>query len=219
MDGMTIQDGIEIVPRWEWRTFATSLDRIEDRIAAILGRVEPRTSAEIYILRLGGPQNAKIRNDVLDVKHLRRVDAAGLELWEPVLKAKFPLSRGDVVAAFAELDLPPPKLGRETHTIEQFINELIAAQPLLRAARVVKSRRDFRLAGCTAEVVHLSVESLHLESFSLEHEEAGCILEALCDLSLITVPNTNYPQALKRALGLDDEDRNYRQGATHGSRN
>jgi exopolyphosphatase / guanosine-5'-triphosphate,3'-diphosphate pyrophosphatase len=213
VEAMTTQNDIKIVPRWEWRTFAASLDGIEDRIAAVLRRVEPRTSAEIYVLRLGGSQNAKIRNDVFDVKHLRQVDANGLELWEPMLKAKIPLSRSDLAAAFAELHLPPPKPGRETHTIEQFINELVAAQPQLRAARVGKSRRGFRFAGCTAEVVHLSVESLHLESFSLEHEQASCILEALRDLDLITVPNTNYPLALKRALGLEDEDRNYSQGA------
>ena len=82
----------EAKPRWEWRTFDTSLNAIEGRIAGALEHVAPHTSAEIYLLRLGGPQNAKIRDGILDVKRLQQVDVNGLELWEPVLKAKFPLS-------------------------------------------------------------------------------------------------------------------------------
>ena len=56
---MTIQGEAKIVLRWEWRTFDASLNAIEGRIAAALEQVAPHTSAEIYLLRLGGPQNAK----------------------------------------------------------------------------------------------------------------------------------------------------------------
>ncbi len=208
---MITEREVKIMPRWEWRTFDASLNAIEGRIAAALEQVAPHTSAEIYMLRLGGPQNAKVRDGILDVKHLHQVDVNGLELWEPVLKAKFPLSQNDVAAAFAEWRLSLPRLGRETYTSDQFINELIAAQPHLRAARVTKSRRHFSFAGCIAEFARLSVDSLHLESFSLEHEQTGPILEALSDLGLVNVSNTNYPLALKRALGLEGDIRNYNQ--------
>jgi hypothetical protein len=43
--------------------------------------------------RLHGPQNAKLRDGRIDIKRLQRVDDDGLELWEPVFKPKFPLSR------------------------------------------------------------------------------------------------------------------------------
>ena len=199
---MTIQGEAKIVLRWEWRTFDASLNTIEGRIAAALEQVAPHTSAEIYLLRLGGPQNAKIRDGILDVKRLHRVDVSGLELWEPVLKAKFPLSQNDIATAFVEWQLSLPRLGRKTYTIDQFTNELIAAQPHLRVAPVTKSRR------CIAEFARLSVDSLYLESFSLEHEQTGPILEALSDLGLVTLSNTNYPLALKRALGLEGDIRN-----------
>ena len=110
----------EAKPRWEWRTFDASLNAIEGRIAGALEHVAPHTSAEIYLLRLGGPQNAKIRDGILDVKRLQQVDVNGLELWEPVLKAKFPLSQNDVATAFLEWQLSLPDLGRKTYTIDQF---------------------------------------------------------------------------------------------------
>jgi exopolyphosphatase / guanosine-5'-triphosphate,3'-diphosphate pyrophosphatase len=208
---MTIQGEAKIVLRWEWRTFDASLNAIEGRIAAALEKVAPHTSAEIYLLRLGGPQNAKIRDGILDVKRLQQVDVNGLELWEPVLKAKFPLSQNDVATAFLEWQLSLPGLGRNTYTIDQFTNQLIAAQPHLRVAPVTKSRRRFSFAGCIAEFVRLSVDSLYLESFSLEHEQTGPIVEALNDLGLVSVSNINYPLALKRALGLEGDIRNSNQ--------
>ena len=208
---MIIQGVAKIVPRWEWRTFDASLNAIECRIAAALEHVAPHTSAEIYLLRLGGPQNAKIRDAILDVKRLHQVDVNGLELWEPVLKAKFPLSQNDVATAFLEWQLSLPGLGRNTYTIDQFTNQLIAAQQHLRVAPVTKSRRRFSCAGCIAEFARLSVDSLYLESFSLEHEQTGPILEALSDLGLANESNINYPLALKRALGLEGDIRNYNQ--------
>ena len=62
-----------------------------------------------------------------------------------------------------------------------------------------------------AEFVRLSVDSLYLESFSLEHEQTGPIVAALNDLGLVNVPNINYPLALKRALGLEGDIRNSNQ--------
>ena len=90
---MKTEGDAKIVPRWEWRTLDSSLNAIAVRFATALERVAPHTSAEIYLLRLGGPQNAKIRDGILDVKRLHQVDVSGLELWEPVLKAKFPLMK------------------------------------------------------------------------------------------------------------------------------
>jgi hypothetical protein len=199
---MATKDSNKIVPRWEWRTFAASLDALERTIGA-LADVAPRESSEIYILSLHGPDNAKIRDGLLDIKRLHQVDDDGLELWEPVFKAKFPLGRADVAAAFSEWHLPLPALTRDNYTSEEFFNSLIAAQPALRVARVEKSRRGFVFQGCIAEIVRLSVDSHPLQSFSLEHEDRALILAALKQLGLDSRANTSYPLGLKRALGLE----------------
>jgi hypothetical protein len=174
-----------------------------ERAIGPLADVAPRNSSEIYILSLHGPQNAKLRDGLIDIKRLQQVDDDGLELWEPVFKAKFPLGRCDIAVAFSEWHLPLPALSRDSYTIEEFFNSLIAAQPALRVARVDKSRRGFDFQGCIAEFVRLSVESRSLQSFSLEHEDRSLILAALEQLGLDSHANTSYPLGLKRALGLD----------------
>ena len=79
-----------IVPRWEWRTFGERFDAADNRLA----RLEPdrvQESDEIYLLSLRGDASIKVRDDLMDVKHLQRVSEQGLELWMPVMKASFPL--------------------------------------------------------------------------------------------------------------------------------
>ncbi|MGE5201844.1 MAG: hypothetical protein ACM3O6_07235 [Acidobacteriota bacterium] len=204
----------EIVPRWEWRCFAPSLATIEQAVA-IPSDTPSRESDEIYMLDPAGTENAKIRDGILDIKRLRQTDADGLELWEPVFKARFPLSRSDLAAASAVWPLPLETLPRETHTVEQFIEAAVALRAGLRAVRVRKSRRAFTHAGCIAELVRLVVEARTLESFSLEHEDRARILGALRMLGLDPHANTNYSLGLRRALGLARATAGRQKGSRH----
>jgi len=192
----------KIVLRWEWRCFAPSLATIA-RAVSIPSDAALRQSDEIYVLDARGTENVKIRDGALDIKRFRQIDADGLELWEPVSKARFPLSRSDLAAVSAVWPLLLETLPRETYTIEQFIEEVISLRAYLHVVRVHKSRRVFTFAGCIAELVRLAVESRTLESFSLEHEDAKRILAALHTLGLDGHANTNYSLGLRRALGLE----------------
>ena len=205
----------KIVPRWEWRSFAPSLPTIAQAVA-IPSDVASRESDEIYLLGRSGTANVKIRDGVLDIKRLRQIDADGLELWEPVFKAHFPLGRSDLAAASAVWPLPLETLPRETYTINQFIEEVISLRADLHAVRVHKSRRVFTFAGCIAELVRLNVESRTLESFSLEHEDPKRILAALHTLGLDGHANTNYSLGLRRALGLTRATTELQKGSYHG---
>jgi exopolyphosphatase/guanosine-5'-triphosphate,3'-diphosphate pyrophosphatase len=190
-----------IVPRWEWRCFAPSLAHLA-QAASLPADAAPRDSDETYILDLSGrlSDSVKIRDGVLDVKRLLQTDASGLELWEPVLKARFPLDRKDVAAVFGPCMPPSAALTRDAYTLEQ----LVAAQPALRVVAVHKSRRGFGFAGCLAELAQITAGSASLESFSLEHEDPRRVLAALRMLGLDAHANTNYILGLKRALGLAD---------------
>ena len=205
----------KIVLRWEWRCFAPSLATIAQAMA-IPSDAASRESDEIYVLDLRGTENAKIRDGVLDIKRFPPIDADGLELWEPVFKARFPLSRSDLAAASAVWPLPLETLPRETYTIEQFIEEVISLRADLHVVRVHKSRRVFMFAGCIAELVRLAVESRTLESFSLEHEDPKRILAALLTLGLDGHANTNYSLGLRRALGLTCATTGQQKGSRHG---
>src|SRR5262249_54064474 len=85
---------VAVVPRWEWRTFGAGVDAIQALLSSVFDG-EPHRGTERYFIGPGGG-NVKIRDDLMDVKVLREVDAAGLERWEPVLKTGFPLGPPDV---------------------------------------------------------------------------------------------------------------------------
>lgn len=188
-----------IVPRWEWRCFAPSLVAMAEAAAMPAGFAS-RESDEIYLLDGTAVQNAKIRDGVLDIKRLRRTDADGLELWEPVFKAGFPLSRSDLAAACAAWTPPLETLRRDGLTIQQFIDALVARRPGLRIVRVHKSRRSFGFDACAAEWVRLRLDSRAIESFAIEHEDPAQLLAALRRLGLDGRGNTNYPEGLRRFL-------------------
>ena len=74
-----------IVPRWEWRTFGQDFGNAEKHFATLHAE-RVQSSEEIYLLAAGSNANVKIRDGLLDIKILERVDANGLEQWRPAIK-------------------------------------------------------------------------------------------------------------------------------------
>jgi exopolyphosphatase / guanosine-5'-triphosphate,3'-diphosphate pyrophosphatase len=72
-----------ITPRWEWRTFGNEHGPAEREILAEAAS-EAVESDERYLLG-SDRANVKLRDDLVDVKVLREVNADGLERWGPVL--------------------------------------------------------------------------------------------------------------------------------------
>ena len=62
-----------IVPRWEWRTFGEPLDAAEQFLASYDVKSD-HVSDEIYLLSVHSDASVKVRDGLMDVKHLRRVD-------------------------------------------------------------------------------------------------------------------------------------------------
>jgi hypothetical protein len=81
-------------------------------------------SEEIYLLHRSGPANGKIRDGRLDIKRLQELDVSRLELWRPVFKAGFPLSKEEIRDAFAVLDLPCPRLAQASYSSAAFLHEI-----------------------------------------------------------------------------------------------
>ena len=80
-----------LVPRWEWRTFGGSFGAAEEAFAALpVERVQE--SDELYLLAEDSDASVKVRDGLMDVKHLEAVDDDGLEQWVPVMKGTFPLA-------------------------------------------------------------------------------------------------------------------------------
>lgn len=190
-----------VIPRWEWRTFAPSLDDLRGKVNGVVFG-PPREVRETYFVCLKSSHNAKVRDGLMDLKWKKQVDADGLELWDPVLKSSFPVDAGVVPKLFEAWGLPLPALPRASYTLPELLGEVLEPNPALRAVRTVKRREGFTLDGTTCEFAHIVADGVPLESFCVEHEDPSLVLHVIRSLGLDSHQNINYPLGLKRALAL-----------------
>src|SRR6516225_4876212 len=112
-----------IIPRWEWRTFGERFGAADSRLAALTPE-RVQESDEAYLLSREADASVKVREGLMDIKHLEQVNDDGLEQWMPVMKATFPLSADDVRAVLAALHIAGLSLARATYTLDQLVDEL-----------------------------------------------------------------------------------------------
>jgi exopolyphosphatase/guanosine-5'-triphosphate,3'-diphosphate pyrophosphatase len=194
-----------IVPRWEWRAFGRGFGRAEETFAAMTPE-SVQESDELYLLSPGG-ENVKVRDDLMDIKVLREVDAGGLERWEPVMKAAFPLSAGDARRVLEALDLHPPSMERDEYPLERFLEELVEPAGLARVVRVRKRRARYTVGGCMAELSEVKADGRPVRTVAIESEDPDAVMAAVRDVGLGGWTNTSYPKALPALL--DDAPRRF----------
>src|SRR5215471_17620243 len=172
----------KIVPRWEWRTFGTQFGVAETRFAELTpGDVQE--SDELYFLG-GQDANVKVRDDLLDVKVLREVNADGLERWEPVMKKAFPLPAADAEKVFASLHLVAPQLNRDAYTLDQFMGELVLPGRALRPVKVHKRRVRYTVGGCISEFSDVRANEKATRTIAIEAEDAAAVVSAVASVGL-----------------------------------
>lgn len=189
------------IPRWEWRTIASSLGGLREALADVpIGTV--RNINETYLLCLRSSHNAKIRNSVMDLKWRKQVHPDGPELWDRVLRSEFPCKAGFILRLFQIWGIEPPDLRRLSYSRAQFLKEVVALHPALRALPVHKHEEAFMLDGAACAFHWIKSGDLRLEGFRIEHEDPALIAETLRSLDLGSHQNINTALGLKRALGL-----------------
>jgi exopolyphosphatase/guanosine-5'-triphosphate,3'-diphosphate pyrophosphatase len=187
-----------VVPRWEWRTFASSFGAAERAILALPpGPIQE--SDELYLLSPTTDANVKVRGGLLDIKALERVDAHGLEQWLPVLKAGFPLPSDAVARVCAELGVERPQ-AREGLDLDSLRAEL--ARRGVRAVAIHKRRHRYTIGGCTGELTELNADGVATRSVAIELEDPERVRAAVVATGLAGFENTSYPRGLKRLLGF-----------------
>ena len=193
---------VEIVPRWEWRTFGSGLGAAEQALDALeVERFEE--SADLYLLFKESDATVKIRHGVLDIKGLLTVDDDGLEQWVPVAKHRFPVSRDDVATALARLHvLTPPPLDRETYTPEELLDEVVRPIDALRAVMTHKRRTHHVVDGCMAEICAIRTDEGSTRSLVLESEDPARVMAALRSLGLAGRANVCMVRGLKALIGF-----------------
>jgi exopolyphosphatase/guanosine-5'-triphosphate,3'-diphosphate pyrophosphatase len=188
-----------IVPRWEWRAFGRGFGAAETALAST-GEVATQDSDELYLFS-GLGENVKVRDDLMDIKALREVDADGLERWEPVMKAGFPIPAADVTAVFEALHVPTPRLARPAYTLDQFLTELAEPSGKIRSVRIHKLRARFKIGGCMSELTDVEAEGRPSRTIAVESEDAAAVVAAIRSLGLGGYVNTSYPKAMAILLG------------------
>ena len=152
-------------------------------------------SDELYLLA-ATRANAKVRDDLLDIKLLREVDADGLERWEPVMKASFPLPAAEVSKVFDAIGVDPPPLTRDAYTLDQLLAELVEPGGAPRPVRVHKRRVRYTLGGCMAELSDVEAEGRATRTIAVESEDASAVIAAVRSIGLDGSVNTSYPLGL-----------------------
>ncbi len=189
-----------IVPRWEWRTFGASFGAAESRLTS-LSTQSTQDSDDLYLLSRRSDASVKSRDGLMDVKHLERVDADGLEQWKPVLKATFPLDAGELRVVLEELgvDIAPP-VG--VASLDGFVEALAASSPDLTAVMVHKRRDHYMVGGCMAELSTVSTAVGSTRTIALESEDPELVVAAVDELGLGSRRNVNAASGLKALVGF-----------------
>jgi exopolyphosphatase / guanosine-5'-triphosphate,3'-diphosphate pyrophosphatase len=191
----------EIVPRWEWRAFGSSFGPAEKRFDE-LSPERVQESDELYVLSRTADENVKVRDELLDVKHLEHVDADGLEQWVPVLKAPFPISAADVAPVLERLAGAVPPLTRDAYTLDELLTELVSVNPDLLAVHVHKRRQRYTIGGCMTELTDLQTDVGETRTVAVESEDPGRVIATVRDLGLGSFANVSFPRGLKALAGL-----------------
>jgi len=196
-------------PRFEFRTFGRDFDEaayLMSRLSApVPKKVWERTSEEIYIVsKTNDINNTKIRDGKMDIKtFVQEVD--GLEQWNPLMKAEFPISaevlKNEVYPAFK---VEVPAFDKDTYTFEEFM-EMVKSNPDLQAVKVEKQRFGYMVNNTICEVANVFINGASIVTVNSESTELDDIKKTIADLELEGVENINYLQAIKRVIGWIDK--------------
>jgi exopolyphosphatase / guanosine-5'-triphosphate,3'-diphosphate pyrophosphatase len=192
-----------IVPRWEWRTFGRRFGEAERRLADLAPSAE-REGDEVYLLSARSPSAVKVRDGLMDVKHLVEVDADGLEQWTPVMKTGFPIGSDDLRRVWAELDVDPSAISRDAYAPDQVLEELVGPNIDLTTVNVHKRRRHFERGGCMVELTYIEVGEGSITTIAVEAEDAQLVIDLVRSLGLGTRTNLSYPRRLKSPVGAGE---------------
>ena len=138
-----------------------------------------------------------MRGGLLDLKKLQTIDEDGLEQWEPILKAAFPVAATDLQSVLAALAVEH-QLERAEYTLEQLLGEL----PELLAVEVHKRRRHVTVGGAMAELSELSTDQGVLRTIAVESDDPALVTAAVRELGLDLRRNVSVPRGLKELVGL-----------------
>lgn len=192
----------ELQPRYEYRVWADTLEDVRNDFQRLATAPRTETSEETYLISATTDKcNAKIRGGRMNIKALLATEQE-LELWKPVLDAGFPLDKSVIAGKiFPCLELHAPDLRRPRYSMDEFVSEIILAQPQIALVTIFKRRARFLLDKCLAEFTLVSIGKIARETVAVESIEPDLVLRLIQQLHIAGMPNTSYIRQLKQVLG------------------
>jgi hypothetical protein len=196
-------------PRFEFRTFGRDFDDaayLMSRLSVpVPKKVWERYSEETYIVsKTNDVNNTKIRDGKMDIKtFVQEVD--GLEQWNPLMKAEFPIKKDILVnEVFPAFKVDMPDFDKDEYSYDEFI-EMIKNHPDLQAVKVEKQRFGYMVNDTICEVANVWINGAMVVTVNSESTETEDIKKTISDIELEGVENINYLQAIKRVIGWIDK--------------
>ncbi len=194
----------EIIPRWEWRTFGKEFGEGEAKIKELGTDCFVKKSSEKYILSKNSNENCKIRDDLMDIKSLKQVNADKLEQWYPTMKLTFPLSKESIADLFKNyFKVAVPEFKRDEYTYEQYLDELVSKCPDLEIVNVEKVRNICKIEDTTVEIAETQFNGVPNRTICVEHIDPALVMKVVNELGVTGYPNINYLKAMKMAVGME----------------
>jgi exopolyphosphatase / guanosine-5'-triphosphate,3'-diphosphate pyrophosphatase len=190
-----------VVPRWEWRSFGDRFD-VADGLLATLAPERERSGDELYFLSTHSDESVKVRDGLMDVKHILRVNDDGLELWTPVLKTGFPLHHDDLSTVFTTLGLTAPAPDQESCSLQRIVDELLPPHPDVRVVDVHKRRAHYAVDECTVELTELTADGMTTRTLSVESPDAAQVAAVVRRLGGADRRNVSVARGIKSMLGF-----------------
>lgn len=190
-----------IIPRWEWRTFKEDLASYVQTLKKY-GEANVRQSEEFYILSSASDENIKIREDLVDIKSFKNINADKLEQWDPIMKEGFPISGDNLKKLFTVFKVPAPEFKRNEYTYQQFLDEVINPNPALKVVNVKKVRYIYKINDCAVEYAETEFNGVPSQTACVEHIDPAVVMTTVNELGLVGYENINYIKAMKKAVGM-----------------
>ncbi len=190
-----------VVPRWEWRTFGAPFGTAAEVLADLTPQ-RARSSEELYFVSLHSDASVKVRDGLMDVKQLLRVDDDGLELWTPVLQASFPLSREDVSTVLTSLGVAGSVPRLTSYSLDGFVDELIRPLADVRTVEVHKQRAHYLVDECSVESTEITVGHETTHTLAIESPDPSLVSATVSRLGLADRRNVSLARGLKTLVGF-----------------
>ena len=202
---ISAEEAARIIPRAEFRVFGHGvIDVVKKKMweaAAVLQKVRKMPPETYFLSTRTSEANVKVRAGLLDIKIKIGETPEGYEIFQPHGKFQFPVRRDDLAAIVAHLKVDI-SMEREISTIEEFI-ALARKHPDLVPVSVEKMRYGFTVGGVICEYAQVWFNGALLESACCESDNYAAIRHAVEVLGIAALPNTNYPKAAKRVVGME----------------